>query len=112
MTRPEDALAAARAAAGPEEDLPGFRVEPVDEVTPEQLLEWAVLEPDESGTYSTRRFGKPVTWMKKGLLRALHQYHRELLAEQTRFNLQLTEQLRRQNLRIRELEARLERRDP
>jgi hypothetical protein len=102
--RPEDALAAARTAAGPEEELQGFRVEPADDVTAGQLLDWAVIEPDESKTYSTRRLGAPVTWVKRGLLRALHQYHRELLAEQTRFNLLLTARMQQLEQRVRALE--------
>ena len=104
---PEEAIGAARAAAAarPAEALPGFRVEPLDDVTPETLGEWAAIEPDTARVYSTRRLGAPITWLKRGLLRLLFQYHRELLAEQTRFNLLLTEQIVRLERRVRELEA-------
>jgi hypothetical protein len=101
MTEPDDpaqhALWSARAAAKQareagayDDDLSGFTVEPTDQVTIDRLLEWALIEPDASRVYSTRRWGKPITLLKRGLLRVLHQYHNELLAEQTRFNLQMT----------------------
>ncbi len=54
-----------------------------------ELHEWAFLEVDPSKIYSTRRLGAPITLLKRGLLRLLLQYHNELLAQQTRFNLHL-----------------------
>jgi hypothetical protein len=116
VTRPEDALDSARAAAAEmrargayTDDLRGFEIEPAERVTPERLLEWALVEPDESEVYSTRRLGAPITWIKRLLLRALRQYHGQLLAEQARFNLQLTVYVSELESRVRELEALLER---
>jgi len=38
---------------------------------------------------STRRFGAPITWASAALNRALRQYHGQVLAQQSRFNIQL-----------------------
>ena len=107
--RPEDALQAAREAAeaakarGAYGDaLDGFAVAPTDRVTTEQLLEWAVIEPDLEVVRSTRRHGGPITFVKRGLVRALRQYLAEQQAQQTRFNLAVA-------ARVAELEERLER---
>jgi len=56
---------------------------------PLKLHTWAFLEVDRSQIYSTRRFGAPITLLKRGLLRLLDQYHGQLIAQQTRFNLHL-----------------------
>jgi hypothetical protein len=90
-----------------DDDLSGFEVQPTDRVTIDRLLEWSLIEPDESRVYSTRRWGKPITLMKRGLLRVLHQYHNELLAEQTRFNLQVTVYVGELSEKLGELEARV-----
>ncbi len=91
--RPEDAPDAARAAAaahgGAGELPPGLRIEPTERVSIEQLMEWAVIEPDPDLMRSTRALGAPITWLKRLLLHVLRQYTRELEAQQTRFNLQL-----------------------
>lgn len=97
MTRPEDALDAARAAAaraGHEE--PAGLDAPVapEKPTPEQLREWALIEVDTDLVYSTRRFGGPITLVKKLLLRLLRQYTVELEAQQTRFNVAVLAYLR------------------
>jgi hypothetical protein len=76
-------------------------------VTAEKLLEWALVDPDPAKVYSTRRLGAPITLVKRALLRALRQYHAQLLAEQTRFNIQLTVYVSRLEDRVRELEDRL-----
>src|SRR4051794_5274055 len=96
MTSPEDALAlareraaAARARGGYADDLERFAIQPVDAVTLEHLLEWAVIEPDLSELRSTRRFGAPITWLKRALYRLLRQERGQVLAQQTRFNIQL-----------------------
>jgi hypothetical protein len=114
VTGPEDALARAReAAATPEARAAaeavaaGWHVEPRDEVTPDQLAEWAVLEPDEAKVYSTRRLGAPITLAKQGLLRVLRQYHTQLVSEQTRVNLQLVAYAAKLEARIAALEARV-----
>lgn len=89
--RPEEALAAARRAAASKPDpLAGDPGIPAGErVTRERLLEWALIEPDPRLVRSTRRAGAPITWAKRGLVRALRQHHGEAHAQQTRFNLHM-----------------------
>ena len=106
---PEDALDAARRAVADArargayaDDLSGFVVAPTDRITTEQLLEWAVIEPDVDLVRSTRRWGGPITAVKRGLVHVLRQYLGQIVAEQTRFNLHAA-------LRLAELEARIER---
>ena len=96
MTSPEQALElarqraeAARARGAYGDDLRRFAIEPLDAVTLEHLLEWAVIEPDLSELRSTRRYGRPITWLKRGLYRLLRQYHGQVIAQQSRFNIQL-----------------------
>src|SRR3954452_23482547 len=96
MTSPENALAVAReraaearARGGYADELSRFVIDPVDAVTLEHLLEWAVIEPDLSELRSTRRWGAPITFVKRLLYRALRQYHGQALAQQSRFNIQL-----------------------
>ena len=97
MTRPEEALAAARAAAARagHVEAPGLDA-PVapEKPTPEQLREWALIEVDPDLVYSTRRFGGAITFLKKLLLRLLRQYTTELEAQQTRFNVAVLAYLR------------------
>lgn len=99
MTRPEDAVERARAAAGPtpppgevgrsfEHDLAGEL--PSDEL----LQEWALISVDPQLVYSSRRLGAPVTLVKRAILRLMRQYTAELEAQQTRFNLALLGRLR------------------
>jgi len=96
VTSPEQALElarqraeAARARGAYGDDLHRFAIEPLDAITLEHLLEWAVIEPDLSELRSTRRYGKPITWLKRGLYRLLRQYHGQVIAQQSRFNIQL-----------------------
>ena len=110
--RPEEALAAAReraaaarAAGGYADDLGGFSVAPKDRIGTDTLMEWAVLEPDETTMRSTRRWGKPITLVKRGLLHVLRQYHGELTAEQTRFNMHLLVHVAELEDRLARLEA-------
>jgi hypothetical protein len=91
--KPEEALAAARAAAAAarergayDDTLEGFAIEPSDRVSTETLMEWAVIEPDEGLMRSTRRLGAPVTALKRLLLRAMQQQFNEITSQQTRFN--------------------------
>ncbi len=107
--RPEDALAAAmaeaerrRAAGGYAEPEGPLRIEPLDRVTRAQLLEWALIEPDLANVRSTRPRGAPITWVKRLLLRGLQQYHNDVNAQQTRFNIHVLR-------RLLELEERVER---
>src|SRR3954469_14618038 len=96
MTSPEDALAvareraaAARARGAYPDDLARFAIDPVDAVTLEHLLEGAVVEPDLSELRSTRRLGAPITALKRALYRLGRQYHGQVIAQQSRFNIQL-----------------------
>lgn len=101
---PEEALAAARAAAAARDDAlaPGTTIEPTERVTIEQLMEWAAIEPDIELMVSTRRLGAPITWLKRKLVHVLRQYLRELQSQQTRFNLNVL-------IRLAELEDRVAR---
>jgi hypothetical protein len=107
--RPEDALDAARRAVADArarghyaDDLSGFTVEPTDRISTEQILEWAVIEPDVDLVRSTRRWGGPITWAKRALVHVLRQYLGQIVAQQTRFNLHAA-------VRLAELEERVER---
>jgi hypothetical protein len=113
VTRPEDAPAAAREAAerkraagayGEPEGLeaPGAPERP----DVEQLREWALIEVDRELVYSTRRFGGPITVLKRALLRLLRQYTTELEAQQTRFNVGVLAHLRDLEERVERLERR------
>ncbi|MGI8904311.1 MAG: hypothetical protein ACR2IP_11795 [Solirubrobacteraceae bacterium] len=114
MTAPEAALQQARTAAasmrasgayGEERDQVPFQVRPSAAITTGKLFEWALIEPDLRDVRSTRRLGAPITALKRGLLRLLAQYHGELIAEQTRFNVYLVGYVRRLEERIDELEG-------
>lgn len=116
MTRPEDALelarrrAAARRAAGDyPEDAGSAGLEP-QPLTLAKLLEWASIEPDLRDVRSTRRFGAPMTLFKRVLLRVLAQYHAQLIAQQTRFNVNLVGYVRRLEERLEALEQDAQRR--
>jgi hypothetical protein len=120
VTSPEEALERARAAVAAErerpgsaysDDLSGMRIEPTDRGASARLLEWALIEPDPERVYSTRRLGAPVTWVKRMLLRALNQYHGELVAQQTRFNLEAVQHVRALEDRVAYLEQRVARSD-
>ncbi len=109
--KPADALAAARAeveriraAGGYVEPEGGLTVAPTERVTRDRLLAWALIDPDPDLVYSTRRLGAPITWAKRGFLRALRQYHGELLAQQTRFNVHAVAYLTALEERIEALE--------
>jgi hypothetical protein len=115
--KPEEALAAARAAAAAarergsyDDTLEGFAIEPTDRVSTETLMEWAVIEPDERLMRSTRRLGAPVTAVKRLLLRAMQQQFNELTSQQTRFNLHLLVHVAELEDRVARLEAAAERR--
>ena len=109
--KPEDAVDAARRAVADArargaygDDLSGFEVAPTEGISTEQLLEWAVIEPDIDLVRSTRRWGGPITWAKRALIHVLRQYLGQIVAEQTRFNLHAA-------LRLAELERRVEQLD-
>jgi hypothetical protein len=111
MTMPEDALerareqaAAMRAGGAYTESPPALLPQPSDSITTQKLYEWALIEPDLREVRSTRRFGAPMTAFKRGLLRLLQQYHASLIAEQTRFNVNLLVHVKRLEERIEALE--------
>jgi hypothetical protein len=104
--KPEQALEEARrraAAQGPAgEELEGLTIEPTDRVDLEQLIEWAVAEPDPDKVRSTRALGAPITALKRGVVHMTRQQTGDLLAQQARFNLHLL-------TRVAELEERIKR---
>ena len=111
MTRPEEALEKASGAAekGRAEGLygepgPGPLEETFVADAPdiETLAEWAKIEVEPHVLYSVRRFGGPVTGLKRLLLRLLRQYHVEVESQLTRYNIGLL-------TRVRLIEARLDR---
>lgn len=111
MTDPERALEQARAAAATMRARGAYgdnrNAEPGQSAPPtslEDLFEWAMIDPDLRQVRSTRRLGAPVTLLKLGLVRLLNQYHAELIAQQTRFNVHVLGHVRRLETRIEELE--------
>lgn len=95
MRSPEEALAAARTRAGirpadhPEPGLDAGLQPEAQRESLRRLATWAMIEPDESEVYSTRRLGAPVTLVKKLLVRLLRQYLVQVNAQQSRFNAHL-----------------------
>lgn len=109
MREPRDALEAARraAAAAPAveaEEVPARLERPAEM---KQLLEWAIIEPDPSEVYSTRRLGRPITALKHLLIRLMYQYLGQISAQQSRFNAHLAGHVMRLERRIDELEEAL-----
>ena len=110
MKDPAEALEAARAAAA--QSRGGTAGEPLDlhPVTRvadwQRLTEWAIIEPDHARIYSTRRFGAPLTWLKRALLRFLRQYNDQIVAQQSRFNAHVLAHVMNLDERVRELEQR------
>jgi hypothetical protein len=117
VTRPEQAVERARAAAAQlraqgaytEQEAHAFEPEPGEALTTGKLFEWALIDPDLRNVRSTRRAGAPITALKRGVLRLLNQYHAELIAEQSRFNVNLVVYVRRLEDRIAALQEQLER---
>lgn len=94
--RPEDALAHARRRATEHAatTIPpgGLEVERSDQPSDDQLVQWAVIEPDLDEVRSTRPgpLGKTVTAIKQGQLRLLGQYHAQVQSVQNRLNVHLS----------------------
>jgi hypothetical protein len=107
MREPREALEAARraTAAAPDggKDEAPWSVEHTL-VTKKQLVEWALIEPDQSDVYSTRRFGRPITAFKRLLIRLLYQYLGQMSAQQSRFNSHIVARLLQLEERVRVLE--------
>ncbi|MEV4423306.1 hypothetical protein AB0L40_25515 [Patulibacter sp. NPDC049589] len=93
--RPEDALAHARlrSAEHAATTIPtgGLEVERSDQPSDDQLVQWAVIEPDLREVRSTRRgpVGSAVTALKQGQLRLMGQYHAQVTSVQNRLNVHL-----------------------
>ncbi len=113
MTSPEEAIERARdrarrrrAQAGEPSDEPGGLEASITAERPslELLSVWSVIEIDNSDVYSTRRGGAPITALKQVLLRLLGQYHGQLEARQTRFNIALLSHFRDLEERVARLE--------
>lgn len=106
MRDPEAALAAARAAAGSspnreEDDAP--EREPTA-ASARRLAAWAIIEPEQTEVYSTRRWGRPITWLKRMLIRLMSQYLGQISAQQSRFNASIAAHVVRLEERVEELE--------
>jgi hypothetical protein len=104
---PAEALAAARRAASHgapgSEEVPWSLEEP--SASARQLAEWAIIEPEQAEVYSTRRFGQPITALKRLLIRLLSQYLGQMSAQQSRFNSLLAAHVIRLEERVKALEA-------
>ena len=116
--KPEDALAHARRAAAEAraggayaDDLSGFEVQAPTRRTQEQMMEWAVIEPDLDLVASTRPWGAPITWFKRSAFHVLRQYLRQMESQQTRFNAHLLVRVAQLEDRLAELEEWAGRRD-
>jgi hypothetical protein len=110
---PQEALEAARRAAAsrqPADGPPWTLEDPAFSST--RLVEWAILAPEDAKVYSTRRYGKPITWFKRLLVQMLRQYLNELSAQQSRFNAAVAAHVMRLEQRVEELERRQAERTP
>lgn len=107
MKDPQEALAAARAAAatagGDEDDVASWSLADGPAST-RRLAEWAIIEPEAARVYSTRRLGRPITAVKLLLVRLLRQYIGQMSAQQSRFNAQVAAHVMRLEQRVAELE--------
>ena len=105
MKEPEQALEAARRAAGDAGpgDESAWRLEDPS-FSARRLAEWAIIEPEQAEVYSTRRFGKPITAAKRLLIRMLSQYLGQMSAQQSRFNAQIAAHVIRLEERVAALE--------
>ena len=105
MRDPREALQAARAAA---RDAGAGHASPMSLDDPaaasRRLVRWAIIEPDQARVYSTRSYGLPITWLKRGLIRLLRQYLDQVSAQQSRFNAQVAAHVLRLEERVAELE--------
>ena len=108
MSTPEEALEAARAAAAadPEPDAGPWTLEDPAAAS-KRLVEWAIIDPDQVRVYSTRRYGRPITVLKRMLVRVLAQYLNEVSAQQSRFNAAVAAHVMRLEERVAELERRV-----
>jgi hypothetical protein len=106
--KPEEAVAAARAAAEPFDEGPvSLDASPLDTASAGRLAEWAVIQPQMDRVYSDRRGGRALGAAKRLLVRALRQYFAEIIAQENRYNALATAHIVRLEERVRELEAEL-----
>lgn len=117
VKEPSEALAAARQAAAvrpggahSEGEPPPWSLEdPV--ASARRLAEWAIIEPERAEVYSTRRFGRPITALKRLQIRFLQQYLGQISAQQSRFNAQIAAHVMRLEERVAALEQAARERD-
>jgi hypothetical protein len=109
MRDPQQALNEARRAAagrpgsaGDPGGAPWVLEEPA--ASARRLAEWAIIEPERAQVYSTRRFGRPITLVKRMLIRLLSQYLGQMSAQQSRFNAQVAAHVIRLEERVQALE--------
>jgi hypothetical protein len=111
VTRPEDALEQARRAAAGHRAEYGHvdptRLGPPFEQIAARLSEWAIPDPTGYEIRSIRRFGAPITWLKRLLVRFLYQFHIQLISDQSRFNVLLLNYVRLLEQRVTDLETQL-----
>jgi hypothetical protein len=102
---PQEAVEAARRAAASEQpaDGPPWTLEDPS-FSSTRLVEWAIIAPEDAKVYSTRPYGKPITWFKRALVRMLRQYLNEVSAQQSRFNAAVAAHVMRLEQRVEELE--------
>jgi hypothetical protein len=109
---PQQALDAARRAAAEKQPSQSMAEDTWTLEDPSRssrrLVEWAIIEPDQARIYSTRRYGQPLTWLKRALVRFLRQYFDQVTAQQSRFNAQLASHVLRLEERVAALEGREE----
>jgi hypothetical protein len=103
LQRATEAAAQARAQGAYQEAPPRFEIEPA-RIQDSRLYDWAIIEPNPEDVYSTRRLGAPITWFNRGLLRALRQYHGQMMAQQSRFNAHVAAHIMSLDDRVRALE--------
>jgi hypothetical protein len=105
MKDPQEALEAARRAAGsqPDTDVAPWSLEDPS-ASARRLAEWAIIEPEQAEVYSTRRLGRPITAIKRLQIRMLQQYLGQMSAQQSRFNAQVAAHVMRLEERVQALE--------
>jgi hypothetical protein len=102
---PQEAVEAAQRAAASEQpaDGPPWTLEDPS-FSSTRLVEWAIIAPEDAKVYSTRPYGKPITWFKRALVRMLRQYLNEVSAQQSRFNAAVAAHVMRLEQRVEDLE--------
>jgi len=105
---PELVLAEARsrAATAGYGSLSEHEVQMPESATVERLHRWALIEVEANDVvYSTRRFGKPITAVKRAVAHMLRQYNSEVTSQTTRFNVNLLSYVRQLEARVSDLQT-------